>query len=132
MRISLNTAKGAYIGVWIIAAAWAALTELDCMPSGFIDRTPKGEYALHLTCITLTLTCTWFALRMFALKSIRHKIDSNPASLATWNLYRTAIMTVAIFMNLFTYYGLMSSTTPLFCLLITLAAFVFCWPKTDE
>lgn len=132
MNISIRTAKGIYCGVWLTGATWAALSELNYLPCGFIKSTAENEYVLHLLCVTLTMTCTWLALKLFAMKRIRKKIDDNIASLGTWNVCRTGILAMAIFMNLFAYYGLTSSTTPLFCLLITLAGFVFCWPKTDE
>jgi len=45
---------------------------------------------------------------------------------------RIALLATAIFVNLLVYYALQSGTTPMFCLLITLAAFVFCWPKENE
>lgn len=130
MKQSLTPARIIYIGVWCIVALLVALFEGNILTEAFIPPTPETQYTLHLLCIVFTLAGTWGSLRLF--KFAKNKITQNPQSLASWNLLRTGIMAVCIILNLITYYGLMSGTTPLFCLFITLAGFVFCWPKTDE
>ncbi len=130
MRPSLTIARIIYIGVWCIIALITLLFEQNALTWAFIPATPETQYALHLLCIILTLTGTWGSLRLFKFLNTRHA--NLPYSIGEWNIVRTSIMAVCILINLITYYGLMSGTTPLYCLLITLAGFVFCWPKTNE
>lgn len=130
MKQSLTLARVIYIGVWCAVALFTALFESNLLTEAFIPSTPETEYALHLLCIVLTLAGTWGSLKLF--KLIKEKLIKHPHTLGSWNLVRTGIMAVCIAINLITYYGLMSGTTPLFCLFITLAGFVFCWPKTNE
>lgn len=66
----------------------------------------------------------------FATKKVRNSISNKTNGLRNWNLLRTSILAFSIIVNLITYYGLANSTSALFCLLITLAGFVFSLAKT--
>lgn len=130
--VSLRFARLYYIGVWCAVVIYTLLTECDVLPSGYVQVDAQLEYALHMLCVLLTLCCTWGALRLFALKRLRKMREAKPQVLPILNVLRTTVLATAIFINVLVYYALMHSTTPLFCLLITLLGFVFCWPKTDE
>ncbi len=129
---SLRQPRLLYTLVWVVVAVLALLWETDVLPVGFIPENQQTAYALHMLCIFLTLGCTWGGLRLFALSAVRKRIRRNGSVLSRWNVVRTSLLAVAIAVNLIVYYGLMNSSTPLYCLLITLVGFVFCWPKQNE
>lgn len=128
----LILARTLYLSVWAAVAIFALLCECDLLPIGYVTANAQTEYMLNLLCIVLTLTCTWGSLRLFATKKVRNSISNKTNGLRNWNLLRTSILAFSIIINLITYYGLANSTSALFCLLITLAGFVFCWPKHNE
>ena len=128
----LRLPRTIYTLVWIAVAAVTLLWETGVLPEGFISGNAQTDYALHALCIFLSLGCTWGALRFFAISSVRKRIQRGDGALARWNVARTSFLAVAIAANLIVYYGLMNSSTPLYCLLITLVGFVFCWPKRNE
>lgn len=128
MNVSLKTAKAAYWLAWLIGTALIALHELGILPEGYIPRTPGNLYALQMTSVCLTLLCTYGALRLFALGSVKRRLGEKPESLPAWSILRTVILASAIYINIVVYYGLGSGMSTLFCLLITAAGFVFCYP----
>lgn len=128
----LLIARTLYISVWAAVAIFALLCESGLLPIGYVTANAQTEYMLNLLCIVLTLTCTWGSLRLFATKRVRKSVLNKTKGLRNWNLLRTTILAFSIIINLITYYGLTNSTSALFCLLITLAGFVFCWPKHNE
>ncbi len=130
--VSLRLSRIIYVLVWIAAAVFALLCEADVLPVGFIPGDSQTGYALHTLCIFLTLGCTWGALRLFTIGVVRRRIQREGGVLIRWNVVRTLLLAVAIAANLVVYYGLMNSSTPLYCLFITLVGFVFCWPKNNE
>lgn len=132
MKPKLRLAHIIYIGVWAAAALYALLCEADILPTACIRATPSLEYALNMLCVVLTLGAAWGGLRLFALGKVRKMKEERPRLLLSLNLLRIALLATAIFVNLLVYYALQSGTTPMFCLLITLTAFVFCWPKESE
>lgn len=121
-----------YIGVWVAVGLLMLLSEVDVLPTGYVRADAQTTYALHVLCIVLTLGCTWGALRLLATPAVRRNIKSRPERLPHWNLLRTGLLAFAIVVNVIVYYALLGSTTPLFCLLIALTGFVFCWPKQGE
>lgn len=129
---NLLFARTIYISVWCTVGLFALLCESGILPIGYVNANAQSEYALNMLCIVLTLTCTWGSLRLFAVKRVRNRLNKHPQDLPQWNFLRTGIISLSILVNLITYYGLVNSTSALFCLLITLAGFVFCWPKQDE
>lgn len=129
---NLLLARAIYISVWGAVIIFALLSECNILPSGYVEANAQTEYMLNMLCIVLTLTCTWGSLRLFATKRVKNSATQKANGLRNWNMLRTAILTFSIIVNLITYYGLANSTSALFCLLITLAGFVFCWPKNNE
>ena len=129
---NLIFARTIYLSVWCAIAIFALLCECNILPIGYVKANAQTAYALNMLCIVLTLACTWGSLRLFAFKGIRSKLNKHPQHLQQWNMLRTSILPLAILVNLITYYGVVNSRSALFCLLITLTGFVFCWPKHDE
>lgn len=128
---NLKNARLYYIGVWCAAALLTAAFESELIPAGFVSASPSTSYATSMLCIVLTLGCTWGALRLFAFRHVKETLKAHTEKCGQWNALRTSILGIAILANLLIYYGTFS-TSALYALLITLAAFVFCWPKQGE
>ena len=128
---NLKNARLYYIGVWCAAALLTAAFESELIPAGFVSASPSTSYATSMLCIVLTLGCTWGALRLFAFRHVKETLKAHPEKCGQWNALRTSSLGIAILANLLIYYGTFS-TSALYALLITLAAFVFCWPKQGE
>lgn len=126
---SILPARIFYILIWLLVAAYALLSELDVLPVGFVRSDPETVYALSMLCVLLTLSTTWGAVRFFSFKTIKEKAHRYAQTLPLWNTLRIALLAIAIFFNLVTYYALLSGTSALYCLGITLIALLFCWPK---
>lgn len=132
IEVRLRLPRIIYIGVWVVVGLLMLLSELDVLPTGYVAADAQTTYALHVLCIVLTLGCTWSALRLLATPAVRRNLRSRPQQLRRWNLLRTGLLAFAIVVDVMVYYALLGSTTPLFCLLIALTGFVFCWPKNGE
>lgn len=128
----MKTARIIYITILALDALYALLSEIGTLTTAFIPSNNETEYALNMLCIVFTLGASWGSLRLFATKPIHKQLCDKPHMAPTWNIVRESILGTAIFINTIVYYGMMNGTTPLFCLLITLTAYVFCWPKKDE
>lgn len=126
-----RTSRIVYLSLCLLGFVYAVLCETDLLPTGYLPVTPQTAYALHMLCIVLTLAGTWGALRLFAVKRIKRALGDRPALLLPLNLLRTSIQALVIAVNLLIYYATLS-TTPLYCLLISLVGFIFCWPKDEE
>ena len=131
-KTDLTLARAIYIGVWAATIVIAILYECHFLTEGYIKADAETEYALNMLCVLFTLGGTWGSLKLFATKHVRTALHNQPSKLPQWNMSRTGILACCIFINLIVYYGLMSGTSALFCLLISLTGFVFCWPKQGE
>lgn len=131
-QTSLKVARIIYAAITVLLAITAALFETDFIPQAFINASNELAYALNLACIVLTMGFSWGCLRLFAVSKVKEQIAQNVAKLSSWNIFRTTLLGLVAFIDLVIYYGMMNGTTPLFCLLIALASYVFCWPKQDE
>lgn len=129
---NLRIPRFAYVAVWLIAAIVALLFEDDVLPAGFLSSSTAGvKYAVSLACVALTLVGTWGGLRIFTMKSVRRKLFKHPCALMKYNLIRTGIFSVMIAFNLLAYYAYFEPSQ-LYCLLVSLVGFIFCWPKQEE
>lgn len=129
---NLQLARTIYIAFWVVTVLFALLSETDILPTGYLQADAQTSYALNMLCVLFTLGGSWGALRLFALKSVKERIGNRPQQMPQWNMLRTSILGFCILLNAITYFAVLSDTTPLYCLLITLTAFIFCWPKDDE
>lgn len=129
---NLRLSRIIYIAIWLIIAIVFFLSERGILPVGYLPQDAATIYMLNMLCIVLTLAGVWGGLKLFSLKNVRSHITAHPQALPFWNVMRTCILGLCNFINLIVYYALVSDTTALYCLLITLTAFVFCWPKNGE
>lgn len=138
--VSLRVPRYIYIGVWALVAALAVCDIAGLLPEGEFSPTAEERYAADVLCIALTLGSSWAALRLFAVKRVRESVGQNATSLVGWNILRTALLAVPIFLNLVLAlsmaggggYGALGGNTQVYCLLVELIAFLFCWPKHGE
>lgn len=133
MKNQLFPARAFYLGAWAIFLMLAGLSEAEILPTQYITPTAESMYAITLTCILMGIGGTWISLRLFTFPGVKKQIqtDESKKQLCRWNNIRTTIMSVAILFNLATYYATLH-TTPLYCMLIAIVGFVFCWPKDGE
>lgn len=129
---NIRIARIVYYAVWLLVALGAALSEAEVLPTGYLAVTAEGLYAIQMVCVALLLVVPWLSLKWFHFTFVRKALMANPASRGRWNLYRILLMGGFLFFNLGMYYALLSTTTPLFGLLIGLMAYVFCMPKRSE
>ncbi len=138
--VSLRMPRYIYIGVWAVVVALAVADIAGLLPEGAFSPTAEERYAADVLCVALTLGASWAALRLFAVKRVRESVGREPASLPRWNVLRTALLALPILLNLVLAlsltagggYGALGGNTQVYCLLVALIAFLFCWPKHGE
>lgn len=123
-RAPLRPARIVYFAVWAIAALVALGCEAGLLPAGCVSADAQTAYGLHMLCVVLTLAAIPGALKLFAVQERKGTLPLLPM-----HMLRTGLMAVPIFVDLIVYYALLSSSIPLYCLLISLLAFVFCFPQ---
>ena len=129
---ALRTLQKIYFLLWAAVGLLAFLFETDVLPTAFLPADAQTEYVCQLLCVALTLGSVPVALRLLALPSVKMQLAKEPGRAVQWNKLRLGLMIVPILTNLSVYYALASTTSPLFCLLISLAAIVFCYPSAYE
>lgn len=132
MKQSLLPARVTYIALWLCTGVYVCLAEADMVPVGFLPSDALAVYIFNLVSVILTMGYSWLALRLFTLKSVRNRMVSHPEAEGGMHLFRVCLMIPVVCYDLIAYYGQLSGSTPLFCLLIALVSFVFCWPKAGE
>lgn len=124
-------ARAFYFLVWLGCSLVCLLSETEVLPTAYLPADPSTEYALQMLCVVLTLCCVPAALRLFTLGRVKRHMKPHTPQLAGWSMARIAIMAVAVFANTIVYYGLHTTLSPAFCLLISLTALVFCYPSQE-
>ena len=124
-------ARAFYFLVWLGCGLVCLLSETEVLPTAYLPADPSTEYALQMLCVVLTLCCVPAALRLFTLGRVKRHMKPHTPQLAGWSMARIAIMAVAVFANTIVYYGLHTTLSPAFCLLISLTALVFCYPSQE-
>ena len=127
--LNLNTSKITYLAISSIILVLAYLHESEIIGTGYWKANPQTEYFVQLFCTLSTLGLSWFSLRLFSIKKIRKIIDYCPESLRRWNLIRIAMISIPMLFNFEIYYAIIDNQSILYCFLITLIAFIFCWPQ---
>ena len=135
MDISKNellTVRLIYCCTWLLTGIIAACFETDLLPTGWANLGNESAYALNMLCVMLTLGGSYVALRLFTLKQIHKRISTDSKQWVKWSITRISLLSICILINLISYYALFNGSAPLYCLLITLTAFVFCWPQQEQ
>ncbi len=129
---SLKIPRCIYIAFWGLMLLYVMFSELDVLPVAYLALDVQSAYAMNMLCVILTLAGTFISLRLFAVNKIKQEIQNAPCSITKWNIIRTIILGVCALINIMSYYALCNDTTSLYCFLITITGFVFCWPKQEE
>lgn len=124
-------ARAFYFLVWLGCGLVCLLSETEVLPTAYLPADPSTEYALQMLCVVLTLCCVPAALRLFTLGRVKRHMKPHTPQFAGWSMARIAIMAVAVFASTIVYYGLHTTLSPAFCLLISLTALVFCYPSQE-
>ena len=127
--LTLPHARILYYIMGGIAILFAILCELDIVPPAYLHADSAEEhYRLDITCILITLLNTYTALRLPASTRAKKQLAADKRKYALIQCKSAILMAVAVYINLAVYYGTLRSTA-LYCLLISLIGFVFCYPK---
>lgn len=129
---NMKVPRGIYFAFLGVVLIFASLSELDVLPTAYLALNAQSAYAMNMLCVLLTLGGTFVSLRLFAMNKVKQNIKKNHSCIIEWNIIRTLILGVCMIINIMAYYALCNDTTPLYCFLITITGFVFCWPKMDE
>ena len=97
-----------------------------------VQPSPELRYALLMLSICLTLSTAWLSVGMSKFGGSSHRRPKGLALRLRHPALRVSVSGVAVLTNLFVYYALHPDTSPMFCLLISLTAFIFCWPSVDS
>lgn len=99
-------------------ACIAILHESDILSAGYLQTDAQITYIIQLSCIVLTLGSCW--------ATFRKKRSAVSVSNCVLRILRIAI---PMLINLEIYYALLGNQSVLYCFLITLVSFIFCWPS---
>jgi len=112
-----------------LVALWIALQEMGVLPQNFLASTPQSKYAVSLVCIVTAVGGSLAACSLLSSKRAKSDIDANPAALEKWQWWRLALNAVAIVPSALLYYAGAFDRTPLYCMLLGVAAALICVPK---
>lgn len=137
MKRKIHLLQAAYILVWVVGILWAALSELEYVPTEYFPASPDADYAVSLISILTAIGGTYLSLRLTAFKGVRRRLQEGElpqrqgfyVRIVGW---RTAVIALAIWANIAFYYGCSSANTTQYCLLIALIAALFCRPSMSE
>lgn len=117
-----------YIAVWLLGGIYALLVETGLLVEGYAHPTPTALYFISLLCVVLTLGATWSMLRLYAFKAIKRRLQAQEGTLPRLAFLRVLVMAAVIVLDELAYYAFLD-TSLLYCLLIALVGFLFCWPQ---
>ena len=124
----------AYGLILVIAVLIAVLSEMDILPVDYIGNEPKILYWMNLYAIFVAFGGMFVCLRMFVFKRVMAAImnvDEQKAFAVYFKhtVIRLFIIMLALWSNTLLYFATSYSSTPQYCVLVTLVSCVFCWPS---
>ena len=125
-----------YILAWLIPIALVVLYLVGVIKPMPLQTDGVLLYMLSITTVALSLLTAWLAIKMFALKPIKTKLDTlkgkeKEASIQMLNRVRTLAILMVVVLDFAAYY-ITGSTSPLYLAAILGVALIFCWPQTTE
>ena len=125
-----------YILAWLIPIALVVLYLFGVIKPMPLQTDEVLVYMLSITTVALSLLTAWLAIKMFALKPIKTKLDTmkgkeKEASIQMLNRVRTLAILMVVVLDFAAYY-ITGSTSPLYLAAILGVALIFCWPQTTE
>ena len=125
-----------YILAWLIPIALVVLYLAGIIKPMPLQTDEVLVYMLSITTVALSLLTAWLAMKMFALKPIKTKLDTlkgkeKEASVQMLNRVRILAILMVVVLDFAAYY-ITGSTSPLYLAAILGVALIFCWPQTTE
>lgn len=122
-----------YILAWLIPIALVVLYLVGVIKPMPLQTDEVLVYMLSITTVALSLLTAWLAIKMFALKPIKTKLDTlkgkeKEASIQMLNRVRILAILMVIVLDFAAYY-ITGSTSPLYLAAILGVALIFCWPQ---
>lgn len=121
---------------WLIPIALVVLYLAGIIKPMPLQTDEMLVYMLSITTVALSLLTAWLAMKMFALKPIKTKLDTlkgkeKEASVQMLNRVRILAILMVVVLDFAAYY-ITGSTSPLYLATILGVALIFCWPQTTE
>ncbi|MBQ7742263.1 MAG: hypothetical protein IJT90_05000 [Bacteroidaceae bacterium] len=125
-----------YILAWLIPIALVVLYLVGAIKPMPLQTDEVLVYMLSITTVALSLLTAWLAIKMFALKPIKTKLDTlkgkeKESSIQMLNRVRTLAILMVVVLDFAAYY-ITDSTSPLYLAAILGVALIFCWPQTPN
>ena len=132
MQQKITFLQIAYVSIILVAALLALV-----LPDDFIGNDPKLLYWVNLFSIITGLGGMYLTLRLFAFQSVRRAVREEEETagfqaFCKWTKVRLGLLAFVLWSNVILYVASTYTTTPKYCMLIILVAFVFCWPSKTE
>ena len=132
MKQKINFLQIVYLSIILVSALLVFF-----LPEDFIGNEPRTLYWVNLFSIVTGLGGMYLTLRMFAFKIVRNAVRAEEESVGfhafcKWTKVRLGMLAFALWSNVVLYVSSSYTTTPKYCMLIILVAFVFCWPSKTE
>ena len=125
----LRTVLIANVGV---AVVFAALYELDILPSGMMTGRPQDEFLSTISMELITIVFIPVALRLFKTKDVEKRLEEgNIKAFRKWGLVRILMITVPLVLNTLLYYSFMNTTFG-YMALILLICLPFIYPASRK
>ena len=125
----LRTVLIANVGV---AVVFAALYELDILPSGMMAGRPQDEFLSTISMELITIVFIPVALRLFKTKDVEKRLEEgNIKAFRKWGLLRILMITVPLVLNTLLYYSFMNTTFG-YMALILLICLPFIYPAVRK
>ena len=125
----LRTVLIANVGV---AVVFAALYELDILPSGILAGRPQDEFLSTISMELITIVFIPVALRLFKTKDVEKRLEEGDIkAFRKWGLVRILMITVPLVLNTLLYYSFMNTTFG-YMALILLICLPFIYPAVRK
>lgn len=123
-----------YCLIILAASLLALLSEAGTLPMDYIGDEPHKLYWINLYAIAVSFGGMFLCLRMFVFKNVKKALVAEEESGAfaayyRWTLVRLALIALALWSNTLLYCSTSYTSTPQYCILVTLVTCVFCWPS---
>ena len=125
----LRTVLIANVGV---AVVFAALYELDILPSGILAGRPQDEFLSTISMELITIVFIPVALRLFKTKDVEKRLEEgNIKAFRKLGLLRILMITVPLVLNTLLYYSFMNTSFG-YMALILLICMPFIYPASRK
>ena len=126
-----------YCFIIAVAAIFAVFSETGVLPTDYVENEPRLLYWVNLYAIFVAFVGMFICLRLFIFKKVRTAVlDKDEmkacAAFVFWTKYRLSILAVALWSNTLLHFSTSYTSTPQYCIFITLITCVFCWPSLSS